>query len=51
MMQSEIQEFDFQKGEILVFDKATGQGVAGVEVKSDCLTRNTKFITNVDGRS
>lgn len=38
------------ESQILVFDKATGQGVAGVEIKSECLPRSIKFITNVDGR-
>jgi len=38
------------ESQILVFDKATGQGVEGVVVTSECLSRNTKYVTNIDGR-
>lgn len=38
------------ESQILVFDKATGQGVEGVEITSECLPRNEKFITNIDGK-
>jgi tetratricopeptide (TPR) repeat protein len=38
------------ESQILVFDKATGQGVAGVEVTSECLPKNKKWVTNIDGR-
>ena len=38
------------ESQVLVFDKATGQGVAGVEITSDCLPKNKKWVTNIDGR-
>ncbi len=38
------------ESQILVFDKATGQGVADVEIVSDCLPKSTDFVTNIDGR-
>lgn len=38
------------ESQVLVFDKATGQGVAGVEITSECLPKNQKWVTNIDGR-
>ncbi|BDS14057.1 flagellar motor protein MotB [Aureispira anguillae] len=37
------------ESQILVFDKSTGQGVAGVEIQSECLPKNQKWVTNIDG--
>lgn len=36
--------------QILVFDKATGRGIEGVKVTSECLPKNKEWITNIDGR-
>ena len=38
------------EAQILVFDKATGQGVGGVEITSECLPKSEQFVTNIDGR-
>jgi hypothetical protein len=38
------------ESQVLVFDKSTGKGVAGVEIVSDCLPNSTDFVTNIDGR-
>lgn len=38
------------ESQILVFDKATGRGIEGVKVESECLPRNKEWVTNIDGR-
>jgi hypothetical protein len=38
------------ESQILVFDKATGRGIEGVKVESECLPKNKEWITNIDGR-
>lgn len=38
------------ESQILVFDKATGQGVSGVTVTSECLPRNKQWVTDIEGR-
>lgn len=36
--------------QILVFDKATGRGIEGVKITSECLPKNKDWVTNIDGR-
>ena len=36
--------------EVLIFDKNTGLGLDGVEITSECLSSQTTYTTNVDGR-
>jgi hypothetical protein len=38
------------ESQILVFDKATGQGVSDVQITSECLPKDIKYVTNVDGK-